>query len=194
MDAARSTSWSSLPPCAVPVAGACAASPCLTGSDLRSVPGLVLRLCCICIRTGQLPRRTHRHGRPSQGGFEQRSAHPFAEMVQAFAEEEKTTTSAKARLQSITAAAHILRPKLSIPAVVGLCHICIETSLASYASAPDRASIPGGPAPPCRICDRSYVEIAAAQHPACTAARARGGWRSVAAGRSGRDPTCAVLL
>ena len=40
MDAARSTSWSSLPPCAVPVAGACAASPCLTGSDSRSAPGL----------------------------------------------------------------------------------------------------------------------------------------------------------
>ena len=120
MDAARSTSWSSLPPCAVPVAGACAASPCLTGSDLRSAPGLGLRLCCLCIRTGQLPRRTHRHGRPSQGGFEQRSAHTFAEMVQAFAEDEKTTTSAKARHQSMIASAHILRPNCSIPAVVGL--------------------------------------------------------------------------
>ena len=130
------------------------------GLDIGS--GTRLRVCRICTRPVQLLLRMHRHGVPSQGGTEQRSAHTFAEMVQAFVEEEQTTTSAKARLQSITAAAHILRPKLSIPAVVGLCQLCTETSLARYASAPDRASIPGGHAPPCRICDRSYVEIAAA--------------------------------
>ena len=88
--------------------------------------GTGLRACCICIRTGRLPLRTHRHGVPSQGGFEQRSAHTFAEMLRALVEEEKATTSAKARLQGMIAAACMLRPKFSIPSVVGLgapqCH------------------------------------------------------------------------
>ena len=151
--------------------------------------GTGLRLCCICIRTGQLPRRTHRHGRPSQGGFEQRSAHTFAEMVQAFVEDEKTTTSAKARLQGMIAAARIPRPKFSIPSVVGLGaprHMCTETWLARDASAPDLTSTPAALSPPWRIRDRSLVEYVAAQHLA-RRARTRSGRRCVAAGRSGRD-------
>ena len=49
--------------------------------------GTGLRVCRICIRSGQPPPRTHRHGVSSQGGFEQRSAHTFAEMVRAIVEE-----------------------------------------------------------------------------------------------------------
>ena len=151
--------------------------------------GTGLRACCICIRTGQLPRRTHRHGRPSQGGFEQRSAHTFAEMVQAFVEDEKTTTSAKARLQGMIAAARIPRPKFSIPSVVGLGaprHMCTETWLARDASAPDLTSTPAALSPPWRIRNRSLAEYVAAQHLAQWA-RTRSGRRCVAAGRSGRD-------
>ena len=82
---------------------------------LKIGTGTGLRLCCICIRTGQLPRRTHRHGRPSQGGFEQRSAHTFAEMAQACVEEEKANASGKARLQGMIAALRFLRSNFFDP-------------------------------------------------------------------------------
>ena len=111
--------------------------------------GTGLRLRRICIKTGQLPPQTRRHGVPSQGGFEQRSAHTFAEMARALVEDEKATASAKARLQGMIAAARILRPKCSIPAVVGSPrHMCTETSLARDASASDLASTPGALSPP----------------------------------------------
>ena len=81
---------------------------------LKICTGTGLRVCRICIGPGRLPPLTHRHGVPSQGGFEQRSAHTFAEMVRAFVGEEKVTVSAKARFQGRSASAHILRPRVCL--------------------------------------------------------------------------------
>ena len=113
--------------------------------------GTGLCACCICIRTGQLPRWTHRHGMPSQGGFEQRSAHTFAEMARALVEDEKATVSAKARLQSMIVASRILRPKCLIPSVVGMGspHATSAPKLGSLATHQHRIleSTPAAPAP-----------------------------------------------
>ena len=166
MDAARSTSWSSLPPCAVPVAGACAASPCLTGSDLRSVPGL--GSACAASASGRVSCHGGHTGTAAQGGFEQRSAHTFAEMVQAFVEEETTTTSAKERLQSMIASARIVCPKFSIPSVVGMGSPHATSapkpgSLVTHQHRIVKAHLVAL-SPPWRIRNRSLVEYVAAQH------------------------------
>jgi len=178
MDAARSMSWSCLllAQCLwqAPVPQANASLDRLKISTRTWAPRA-----CICTRTGQLPPQTHRHGVASQGGFEQRSAHTFAEMVRAFVEDEKPTASAKARLQGMIAASRILRPKFFDPVCGGagctLCHICAETWLARYASAPDRESTPGGPAPLLAYLQSCVCRDCCGAHLACTAARTRGG-------------------
>jgi hypothetical protein len=67
-------------------------------------------------------------------------------MAQACVGEEKANASGKARLQGMIAALRFLRSNFFDPICGGTglapCHICTETWLARYASAPDRESTP----------------------------------------------------
>ncbi len=122
MDAARSTPWSSsVPPLQCPWTGACSASPCIIGSDSRSALGLGSAYAASARGRSQLLPKT-------QGGIEQRSAHTFAEMVRAVGRKETAAASAKARPQGMIAAACILRPKFSLPSMVGLGSFCATSA------------------------------------------------------------------
>ena len=136
--------WSSVAPCEVerevPVSRRLCRQPMPDSIGLKICTGTGLRVCRICIGPGRLPPLTHRHGVPSQGGFEQRSAHTFAEMVRAFVGEEKVTASAKARFQGRSAPRIFYVPEFaSGPICAGtgltLCHICTRdvARLARYA-------------------------------------------------------------
>ena len=120
MDAARSTSRSSLPPRAVPVAGACAASQCLTGSDLRSAPGL--GSACVASASGRVSghRRltaTACHRKVGSSSVRRTRSLRWGARL---SRKKQATANSKARLQGMIAAARILRPNFSIPSLVGL--------------------------------------------------------------------------